>query len=283
MVSGCCSNLDGHNIVGNQQKQISFTNTIGMQLLMMESGTFIMGDPKARRDEPILDLPAHLVVITKPFYISQTEITQGQWVAVMGYNNSLYRGDDLPVESISWEEAFAFCTLLSKLDNNQYRLPTEAEWEIACKAGSNSSYGWMKAELQIDSFCWYKYNSALRTHSVKSKRPNPNGLYDIIGNVAEYVNNWHFELPIAFDRVSIDPKAPVQGQYKVVRGSSYDSLPIECTTTARFGMRPTEKYNFVGFRVVCVVPAHAPVRDQGTPTPPSAPSDDNGGSPEGKN
>ena len=143
------------------------SNTMGMKLQLIHPGTFMMGSDTGRFDEK----PVHKVTITQPFYMATYEVTQEQWEKVMGYNPSIFKGDNRPVENVSWNEAQEFCRKLSAAEGVQYRLPTEAEWEFACRAGTFTRYYWGN-EFNGD-YAWTWFNSEGETHSVGLKRPNP--------------------------------------------------------------------------------------------------------------
>jgi formylglycine-generating enzyme required for sulfatase activity len=208
--------------------------------------------------------PGHLVTIENPFYLSQYEVTQGQWYAVMGTtirdqwekakrqqsNNNLKlygEGPDYPMYYVSWEEAAEFCRRLNDTYKANYRLPTEAEWEFAAGcAGKFSSYS-------SSSYTWYVGNSSGTYHPVGQKRPNTWGLYDMTGNVSEYCSDWY--APYRQDRMpELDPQGPDTGQYKVLRGGSIFSSRRDTRFTRRMSVEPGSIFYNGGFRIVLETP-----------------------------
>ena len=173
-------------------------NSLGMEFVLIEPGTFEMGDPGAQ----------HTVTITQPFYLSKYEVTQGQWQAVMGGNPSRFSdcGPNCPVEQVSWEDVEGFIEELNLREGvSVYRLPTEAEWEYAARAGTQTTYHFGNAANRLGQYGWYEDNSGNRSHPVGEKRPNVWGLYDMHGNVWEWVADWYGDYPSG---AVIDPRGP---------------------------------------------------------------------------
>ncbi|NQV34273.1 MAG: formylglycine-generating enzyme family protein, partial [Phycisphaeraceae bacterium] len=163
----------------------TITNTVGMKLATIPAGTFTMGSPKTEPDR-IANETQRQVTFKQGFRIGVTEVTQKQWQQVMGSNPSFSKGDDLPVEHITWDEAAEFCQRLSQKEQKRYRLPTEAEWEYACRAGTKTAYYTGRDRAALDIAGWYRGNSVNQSHPVGRKKPNPWGLYDMHGNVSEW-------------------------------------------------------------------------------------------------
>jgi formylglycine-generating enzyme required for sulfatase activity len=231
-----------------EQKSHSITeNSIGMKLSLIPAGSFIMGsDPseKSRQEEEI----QHVVKITRPFRIGITEVTQKQWATVMEVNRSQHRGDAFPVEKVSWNDAMEFCKRLSSREQKAYRLPTEAEWEYACRAGGKEAFA---GTGQMDDMGWYEGNSGGETHAVASKRPNSWGLFDLHGNVAEWCADYYSqEYP---DGDTVDPTGPREGKARVVRGGSYAYFAASCRCAARSSLPEAYQVSYTGFRVVMEV------------------------------
>jgi formylglycine-generating enzyme required for sulfatase activity len=236
------------------------TSTIGMRLVRIPAGEFLMGSPDSDRDTFSDEKPQHRVRITRPFYLGMYEVTQGQYRAVTGANPSHFReSDDLPVEQVSWEDGVAFCTALtdrerSLLDGAIYRLPTEAEWEYTCRAGSTTRYSFGDNVGRLGEFAWYGSNSGKRTHAVGQKRANAWGLFDMHGNVSEwcqdgYAAGYYKELPGA------DPAGPSLGVGRVYRSGSWDGNPQGCRSAYRNRGAPGDRDRHLGFRVARVPPA----------------------------
>jgi formylglycine-generating enzyme required for sulfatase activity len=209
----------------------------------IQPGTFRMGcsegDMRCDPDEN----PAHQVKITKPFQLAKYEVTQAQWTAVMGpTNRSRFKGDTLPVETISFDAVQEFLKKLNALkDGFVYRLPTEAEWEYAARAGTTGPNSG-----DLDAVAWHKGNSAGTSHPVGQKKANAFGLYDMEGNVYEWTNDWFFDYE---EDPLTDPKGPEAGFERVPRGGSWDSTPVGVRTSNRNKLEPEEGNFNIGFRV----------------------------------
>jgi formylglycine-generating enzyme required for sulfatase activity len=231
---------------------IELTNSIGLKLKLLPAGTFTMGDAKGDDDEK----PAHQVTLTRPFYLGIYPVTQEQYERVMGQNPSCFKGPRNPVESVSWEDAVEFCRKLSALPEEKaagrvYRLPTEAEWEYACRAGSKTQYCFGDDESRLGAFAWYYSNSGEKTHPVGEKQPNAWGLYDMYGNVWEWCADWHDAYP---DGAVSDPLGPQQGSSRVPRGGSWLDGAAHCRSAFRGRSLPSGRGNDVGFRVALSSP-----------------------------
>lgn len=239
-------------VSGTSDSGETVENSIGMVLVRVPKGTFVMGGGGGERDE----LPAHNVTISKDFYIGKFEVTQKQYKDVTGRNPSFFRGDKRPVESVDWNDAVEFCELLSNLAEERaagrnYRLPTEAEWEMACRAGTTTNFYFGDDARQAEDHAWYVANSNKRTHDVGQKKPNPFGLYDMNGNVWEWCSDWHSSRyptgPLT------DPTGPEGGRNKTTRGAGYINSVDGVRAQDRGTYPPETKYAWQGFRVVMVV------------------------------
>jgi formylglycine-generating enzyme required for sulfatase activity len=219
------------------------TNSIGMKLAYVSDGTFEMGsafdDPKHQYDEY-----PHQVRITKSLRIAVTEVTQSQWKAVMGEVRSGFQGEDLPVDSVSWRDAVTFCERLSQKEGRTYRLPSEAEWEHACRAGDS---GDSPDQARLGDFAWYDRNSDETPHKVGTKTPNAWGLFDMRGNVSEWCSD-RYDADYSREE-SAHSKVPLR-DLRVVRGGSYASFPDSCRCAARNSSPPSYQLKETGFRVV---------------------------------
>jgi formylglycine-generating enzyme required for sulfatase activity len=191
--------------------------------------------------------PARRVTISRPFYIGIHEVTQRQYQAVMGENPSGFKGDDLPVEMIAWEDAVKYCERLSQREQRKFRLPTEAEWEYACRGGTTSAWSFGELQSQVAEYGWCQENAANKTYPVGQKLTNPLGLYDMHGNVWEFCSDWYGAYPAAAEQ---DPSGPISGPYRVFRGGSYFFPSGESRSSNRPDKRFPAKGSNLGFRVV---------------------------------
>jgi formylglycine-generating enzyme required for sulfatase activity len=236
------------------------TNSIGMKLVYIPAGSFMMGSPlseKGRDDESV-----HIVKISKDFWIGQTEVTQGQYKSVM--NTQPWSGENFvqedannPAVHVAWEDAAEFCTKLSKQEGKTYRLPTEAEWEYACRAGTTTRFSFGDSDSSLGDYAWF-YNNAYKmgqqyAHRVGQKKPNPWGLYDMHGNVWEWCSNWYGK-DYYSKSPSVDPKGPISGDSRSLRGGSWYLNEFLLRCSFRYRNPPNYRSAFVGFRVVCSQP-----------------------------
>ncbi len=260
--------------IGPRAKE--FTNSIGMKFVYIEPGTFVMGSPSSEPGRAD-DEEQHQVTLTHGFYLALTEVTQGQWRSIMGNNPSYFNhcGNDCPVETVSWNDCKQFIQRLNQRDKtDKYRLPTEAEWEYACRAGTKTEFytGSLKVlgdnnAPALDEIAWYGGNSCTEyegafdcsgwsekqypcprcgTQPVAGKKPNAWGLYDMLGNVWEWCQDWHEEG--AADHIT-DPTGPSSGEYRVCRGGSWDSFALGCRAATGDSEPPDDKDYLIGFRV----------------------------------
>jgi len=226
------------------------TNTIGMKYVLIPAGSFTMGSPleEPGRDD---DEKLHEVTISKPFYLQTTEVTQGQWKRVMKDNPSRFKesGDDCPVENVSWDDAQKFIKRLNEMEGNnkfKYRLPTEAEWEYACRARTNTSFSFKGDASKLNEYGWYSSNSERRTHPVKTLKPNLWGLYDMHGNVWEWCQDWYGDYPSS---PITDPKGSAKGARRVLRGGSWNYHEEDCWSANRAFNSPDGRLLNLGFRL----------------------------------
>jgi len=234
-------------------------NSIGMKLIWIPPCEFMMGcrQQQKLKDREIEDdeFPQHNVRISKGFYMGQMEVTQAQYQAVMGVNPSYFKGDKLPVDEVRWYDANDFCKKLSQMEGKAYRLPTEAEWEYACRAGTNTpfSFGETISTDQANYNGDYIYEDGQKginrqkTTEVGSFVPNAFGLYDMHGNVWEWCRDWYGE-NYYLNSPSLDPQGPSFGQYHVRRGGSWYFDAVICRSASRLGT--DDKHFYGGFRVV---------------------------------
>ena len=223
---------------------VDSTNSIGMQLKMIPAGTFTMGEGD----------DAHQVTLTQSFRIGVHEVTQEQYERVMSSNPSYFKGPQNPVEQVSWNDAVKFCEKLSALPEEKaagrvYRLPTEAEWEYACRAGTTTKYSFGDIEGALGDYAWYRANSGRKTHRVGEKRGNPWGLYDMHGNVWEWCQDRYGGYPKG---AVTDPTGPNSGSIRVLRGGCWISPAEFCRSAFRDRGSPSVRTRDLGFRVTCV-------------------------------
>jgi len=194
-------------------------NGVTMKLVLIRPGTFVMGSPDSEQGRVSKEGPQHQVTISKPFYMGVTEVTQAQYEAVMGTNPSAFKGPANPVENVSWNDAVLFCRKLSEKTGKTFRLPTEAEWEYACRAGTKTRFSFGDAESVLGDYVWYKSNSGGKTHPVGQKKSNAWGLYDMLGNVWEWCADWYG--PYSSEAL-VDPQGAGSGGDRVLRGGAGD-------------------------------------------------------------
>jgi len=228
--------------------QQAFTNSIGMEFVIIPAGAFTMGDEGG----DIYEKPLHNVNISQSFCLQTTEVSQGQWKKVMGDNPSRFNqcGDDCPVENVSWNYVQGFIEKLNEFEKTKaYRLPTEAEWEYACRARTNTEYSFGDDATKLGEYAWYSGNSESETHSVATRKPNAWGLYDMHGNVWEWVeDDWHESYNGAPDDGSAWIDNP-RGSSRVLRGGGWGNHALICRSAKRLGDRPDSRFGIVGFRL----------------------------------
>ena len=211
-------------------------------------GTFTMGSPSSepgRYD----DETQHSVTLTRGFWMLETQVTQAMWQSVMGNNPSYFKGDQNPVEQVSWGECQDFCRQLSSKLSGKVSLPTEAQWEYACRAGTTGAYAG-----DLDAMAWYGSNSGDKTHPVGQKKPNAWGLYDMHGNVWEWCSDWYGK-DYYTESPTSDPTGPDSGSDRVNRGGSWDSIAGDCRSASRNYRGPGNRNPYLGFRIVLADPA----------------------------
>jgi formylglycine-generating enzyme required for sulfatase activity len=253
-------------------------HSLGMSMLRIEPGSFLMGSSEDQVDHltPLFstdfeeglddEQPQHLVKITRPFYLGTHQVTQGQYHAVLGNNPAHFKGcDDLPVECVSWLDAVEFCNRLGEaekrtpfyridgtevtvLGGNGYRLPTEAEWEYACRAGSSTLYPFGDDASALGEFAWHSVNSERKTHPVGQKSPNAWGLHDMLGNVWECCADC-YDAKYYASSPSADPLGASGATRRVFRGGCWYSQPCLCRSAFRAWFGPGARGYDLGFRV----------------------------------
>jgi len=231
-------------------------NSVGMmKLLLIPAGTFTMGSPASQKDGEIIIETQHQVTLTKSFYMGRTEVTQGQWKKVMGTEpwkgEGVQEGDDYPAVYVSWDDAVDFCKKLSAMEGKVYRLPTEAEWEYACRGGTKTAFSFGNDEAELGKYAWFRGNADAigedYKHRVAQKLPNPFGLHDMHGNVFEWCSDWYGDYP---STPLTDPRGPSSGDNRVLRGGSWVNVPNDVRCAFRRYDPPKCRYHLYGFRLV---------------------------------
>ncbi len=232
-----------------------------LEMVRIPAGTFIMGSPSSERSRGFYEGPQHEVTISKAFYLGKYEVTQAQWEAVVGNNPSLFSGHpNHPVEQVSWNDCQTFIAGLNELGQGTFRLPTEAEWEYACRAGTTTRYSFGDAmecddvgrycEI-MDQYMWWLGNSTHQgnvssTKEVGLKLPNPWGLFDMHGNIYEWCQDWYGEYSSS---AQTDPAGPSSGSYRVYRGGGWSIFAQNCRSADRNWITPNFTDTYLGFRV----------------------------------
>ncbi len=229
----------------------TITNSLGMTLVLIQPGEFRMGSDA--KDAYVDEKPVHTVRLTQAFYLGQHEVTQAQWQAVIGKNPSQFQGDaNRPVEKVSWDEVQEFLRRLNAREGTTtYRLPTEAEWEYAARAGSTTAYSYGDDLSQLRDYAWYGENAGNTTHPVGQLKSNTWGLYDMHGNVWEWVQDWYG--PYTAD-AAVDPVGSATGASRVIRGGGWNGGTGACRTAYRCYADPGFRFGDLGFRLLRTAP-----------------------------
>jgi formylglycine-generating enzyme required for sulfatase activity len=191
--------------------------------------------------------PAHSVTVSS-FSIGKYEITQAQWETIMDSNPTDFKGDNLPVENVSWEEVQEFISRLNKATGKKYRLPTEAEWEYAARDGKKSRNYKYSGSNSIDEVAWYEDNSGYKTHPVGTKKANKLGIYDMSGNVYEWCNDWYGDYSSS---AQTNPVGASSGSRRVIRGGGWNNDARGCRVVTRYGGSPGDRGINLGLRLAC--------------------------------
>ena len=229
------------------------------QLVWINPGTFTLGSPEAEQDRLADEGPQTKVTVSKGFWIGKCEVSQAEYLSLIGVDPSSFLGQlTSPIDTVTWHEATNYCAKLTVQERQAgrlpagyaFRLPTEAEWEFAARAGTTTrfSYGDDPGYVSLDAFAWFGSNSGEATHPVGTKLPNPSALCDVHGNVWEWCMDWYAN---AYPGGSVtDPKGPATGAGRVIRGGSWKGLNRFCRSASRASSDPLIRNNYVGFRVV---------------------------------
>ena len=232
---------------GNNEISIPVKNGITIDMVKVEAGTFMMGATSEMQNPYGDEKPVHQVTLINDYYIGKYEVTQALWKTVMGSNSSKFKGDNLPVEQVSWNDCQEFIGKLNGLTGKKFRLPTEAEWEYAARGGKKSRGYQYSGSSNISDVAWYDGNSGSKTHPVGTKQANELGLYDMTGNVWEWCQDWYYSY---VSSSQTNPTGAVSGSSRVRRGGSWSSLAKYCRSSYRnFGTSDC-RYYYLGLRLV---------------------------------
>ncbi len=232
------TNIQGKNTTNNtnspklrsSNKEVFTINGISFNMIRIEGGTYTMGATSEQGgDGENSERPIHQVTLST-FYIGETEVTQALWKAVMGENHSNWKGNTLPVESVNWYECQQFIDKIKEITGQNFRFPTEAEWEYAARGGNKSHHTKYSGSNNANAVAWHSGNSNNRTHPVKNKAPNELGLYDMSGNVDEWCMDWYGDYN---SESQINPIEHSQGRFKVLRGGTFLFDEKNCRVSAR--------------------------------------------------
>ena len=220
---------------------------ISIDMVRVEAGTFTMGATPEMKKPYKDEKPAHQVTLTNDYYISKYEVTQALWQAVMGNNPSCFKGDNLPVEQVSWYDCQEFISKLNRITGKTFRLPTEAEWEYAARGGKKSRGYQYSGSNNISDVAWYKDNSGSKTHAVGSKQENELGIYDMSGNVYEWCQDWEGTYSSSSQ---VNPTGAASGSYRVFRGGCWFITAWNCRSSYRVSFTPVSRTSYIGLRLV---------------------------------
>ena len=214
-------------------------------MVYVEGGTFTMGATSEQQEPGDDEKPTHRVSLSS-FYIGKYEVTQALWKAVMGSNPSNWKGDNLPVENVSWNDCQTFLRKLNAMTGKNFRLPTEAEWEFAARGGNRSRGYQYSGSNVLSDVAWYDDNSGMKTHNVGTKAPNELGIYDMSGNVSEWCQDWYGDY---HGYLQTNPTGPSSGSYRVLRGGSWRYGAGGCRVAFRFIFTPDYRGIYLGLRL----------------------------------
>ena len=240
--------------VFNQQAK-EITNSIGMKMVLIHPGSFTMGSPEEEKGRGPNETQ-HEVTISKSYYLGAYEVTQSEYEKLIGKSLSIHKGPKNPVEMVSWKDAVTFCKMLTELPEEkeakrEYRLPTDAEWEYACRATSSAAYCFGDSPESLDEYAWYGEGRQSKTHPVGEKKANRWGLYDMHGNVWELCQDWYSE---GLPESATDPSGPQAGTRRVMRGGSWEFDMFVCRSASKGGLDTKLVSHTIGFRVAMNLP-----------------------------
>ena len=232
---------------GSNEISIPVKNGITIDMVKVEAGTFMMGATSEKENPYSWEKPVHQVTLTNDYYIGKYEVTQALWQSVMGSNPSEFKGDNLPVEQVSWNDGQEFISKLNRMTGRKFRLPTEAEWEYAARGGKKSRGYQYSGSSNISDVAWYDENSGSKTRPVGTKQANELGIYDMTGNVWEWCQDWYGSY---VSSSQTNPIGAVSGSLRVVRGGGLYSNAWTCRSSFRNRGTPDYRGNNGGLRLV---------------------------------
>ena len=240
-----------YSIENKELVQFSFTvNGVSFDMIKIEAGTFMMGATTEMENPSDWEKPVHQVTLTNNYYLGKYEVTQALWEAVMGSNPSEFKGSNLPVERVSWDDCQLFVGKLNNITGKNFRLPTEAEWEYAARGGKKSRGYQYSGSNNLSNVAWYEDNSNDRTHPVGTKQPNELGIYDMSGNVWEWCQDWENRYSSLAQTNPKGPENAETGPYREVRGGSFFNYAWHCRSSSRtFDSPGYYNYSRLGFRL----------------------------------
>ena len=234
-------------VANSDNISIPVKDGISIDMVRVEAGTFKMGATAEMKNPWVLEKPTHKVTLTNDYYIGKYEVTQALWQAVMGSNPSYFKGDNLPVEQVSWNDCQEFLSKLNRITGKTFRLPTEAEWEYAARGGKKSRGCQYSGSNNLSDVAWYWDNSGSKTHAVGSKQSNELGIYDMSGNVWEWCQDWHGRYSKSSQT---NPTGATSGSGRVSRGGCWIGDAGLCRSSYRSDDAPDDRNSDLGFRLV---------------------------------
>lgn len=230
-------------------KTIELGDGVKLELILIRPGSFVMGSAENVGEED--EMPPHQVTISEPFYLGKYEVTQAQWEKMIDRNPSKFKGSQNPVDSVSWNDCQQFLTQLSTRTGRKFALPTEAQWEYACRAGSKNRWFFGEDPTQAKQYAWIDETAQGKTHPVGEKQPNPWGLYDMYGNLQEWCND-RYQNPYPTGKVT-DPQGAATGESRLLRGGAWGDAAGSTRSAYRNCMGSTIANDGVGLRCVLLI------------------------------
>jgi formylglycine-generating enzyme required for sulfatase activity len=228
-----------------QSARVDLGSGVTMEFVLIGPGSFIMGSDENTGDGD--ESPEHKVTLSQAFYLGKYEVTQEQWTAVMGGNPSEFKGAQRPVDTVSWNDCQAFLAKLQDRTGRKFALPTEAQWEFACRAGTVTPWSFGAHDQPAADYAWIGSNSGGTTHPVGGKKPNAWGLYDMHGNVWEWCADWYAKHAYAGGEVT-DPQGPASSEGRILRGGAWGEHPNNMRSACRNCIGPDVRHNGTGLR-----------------------------------